>query len=95
MIEHVQNFRKIRLKKNFFAARTTPDNFFKILFRGDMVINDTYLCIEFHGRRSSSLRGVGSQRNHRNGRIRASLAPLTPLNETYIKPLDYTLKNKD
>ena len=41
-----------------------------------MVNNSTCLCVEFHDRRSSSFRRVESERNHRSGRIRASLSPL-------------------
>ena len=60
----------------FLSPELLPDDFSKILFHGDMLNNGTCLCVQFHGRRPSSLRGVESQRNHRSGRIRASLATL-------------------
>ena len=62
------------VKRRFLSPEPLPDNSSKILFHGDIVNNGAYLCIEFHGRRLSNLLGVESQRNHRSGRIRASLA---------------------
>ena len=64
------------VKRTFLSAEPFPDDFSKILFHGDMVNNGTYLCIEFHSRRLSSLWGVESQRNHRSRRIKASLNDL-------------------
>ena len=64
------------VKRTFLSLEPLPDDFSKILFYGDIVINSTYVCVEFHGCRPSSLWWVESQRNHRSGCIRASLAPL-------------------
>ena len=50
--------------------------FSKILYFDDMVNREACLCVEFHGRRPNSLLGVESQRNHKSGFIRASLAAL-------------------
>ena len=47
------------VKRTFLLSEPFPYDFSKILFYGDMVNNDIYLCVEFHGRRPSSLCGIG------------------------------------
>ena len=69
------------VKRTFLPPEPLPDDFSKILFHGDIVNNGTNLCVEFHDLRPNSLWRVESQRNHRSRRIRASLAPLDPLNK--------------
>ena len=64
------------VKRTFLSSEPLPDDFSKKNFHGDMVNNGICLCVEFHGRRATSLWGVESQRNDMSGCIRASLAPL-------------------
>ena len=66
-----------KVRRAFLSLVPLLNNFFKILFYGDHVSHGTSFCTRFHDRWPNSLRTEKSQRNHRNGCIRASLAPLS------------------
>ena len=81
----MQNFRMIvvrcilfskNVKRTFLSLEPLPDDFSKTLFYGNQVSYVIPLSVEFHDRRLNSLGGEKSQRNHRIGRIKASLTQL-------------------
>ena len=43
------------VKRTFLSPEPVPDDFSKTLLHGDIVNNGICLCVEFHGRRPSSL----------------------------------------
>ena len=63
-------------KRKFLSSEPFSDGFSKNLFYRNQVSHGTFLCVEFHDRQFSSLGREKSQRNHKSGLIRVSLATL-------------------
>ena len=65
------------------------DDFTELLFYDNQVVHGTFLCVEFDDRWPNSLGRKESQRNHRSGRIRVSLAPLNKYRNTLLEKYKY------
>ena len=77
-VKYIVSSKNVKKEKMFLSSEPLHDDFFKILFSGNQVSHNTFLCVEFNDHWPNSLEREESYRNHRSGCTRVSLNIYAP-----------------